>query len=277
MSAAAGAAARRNGWGWYLYGIVAADQAQAAVVPGAGEAPDVVLVSEGPLAGVASRVSLEEFDEASLPERFRDASWLEQKIRTHESVLEQVLAGAAVIPCRFCTVYRSEEELRRFLSERQETLRETLRAVEGRVELGVKAFVDRDRFNAGRAMQNEAIKELAERVAAGQGGRAYLEGRRLEQLQGEELDRFRAEAGGQIHARLLPEAEDGRPLALQRPEVAGREEEMLFNGAYLVSNRARFEEALREVAVDYRTVGVEFELTGPWPPYNFVPTELSAS
>src|SRR5919201_1177680 len=60
MSAAAGAAARRNGWGWYLYGIVAADQAQAAVVPGAGEAPDVVLVSEGPLAGVASRVSLEE-------------------------------------------------------------------------------------------------------------------------------------------------------------------------------------------------------------------------
>jgi gas vesicle protein GvpL/GvpF len=49
---------------------------------------------------------------------------------------------------------------------------------------------------------------------------------------------------------------------------------MLFNGAYLVEDRARFEEALAALAEDYRESGIELELTGPWPPYNFVPSEL---
>ena len=49
---------------------------------------------------------------------------------------------------------------------------------------------------------------------------------------------------------------------------------MLFNGSYLVADRARFEQEVGELAAEYRDSGVELELTGPWPPYNFVPAEL---
>jgi len=86
-----------DGPGWYLYGVVAAGSA----VP-----DDVSLVSEGPVAGVAGRVSLEEFDPSVLPERLGDAAWLERRIRAHERVLEDVIRSVAVVPCRFCTVYR---------------------------------------------------------------------------------------------------------------------------------------------------------------------------
>jgi hypothetical protein len=145
------------------------------------------------------------------------------------------------------------------------------------VEVGVKAFVDRERFAAAMASQNDAIHALEERVAAAEGGRAYLEGRRLEQLVAAELEEFRSKAGSEIHSRLLDSAEDGLPLLIQAPEISGRDTEMLFNAAYLVTaDRSAFEAVLGTVAGDYRDTGIDFELTGPWPPYHFVPAELGS-
>lgn len=275
-------AARDDDLGWYLYGVVAGDGEPHELHHAPGVAVDraheVELVVEGPLAGVVSRVSLREFDEAALPERLADAAWLEQKIRAHEQVLDRVLEDASIVPCRFCTVYRSEAELRRFLAERKEALQSALDRVQGQIEVGVKAFVNRDRFRAGQSRRNEKVRKLVERVSAAEGGRAYLERRRLEQLIAAELEGFRDQVSREIHSRLLAVSAHGLPLALQATEVSGRADEMIFHGAYLVgvSDRA-FEAALGTLAGDYRDVGVEFELTGPWPPYNFVPAQLRAS
>jgi len=141
------------------------------------------------------------------------------------------------------------------------------------VELGVKAFVDRERFATGSV----AIQELSERPSQTEGGRAYLEARRLDQLITRELMRFRDEVDGPLHERLAAASDDAVRLNLQQPEVSGREEEMLLNGAYLVSDRPWFEAELRELAGEHFDSGVELELTGPWPPYNFVPAELGAA
>jgi hypothetical protein len=272
---AATASLNRNDLGWYLYGVAAADEAMARTSLAGGIAETVELVAEGPLVGVASRVSLAEFDETTLPERLSDAAWLEQNIRAHERVLERILEEVSVVPCRFCTVYLNEAELRRFLAERREALEGALDRVRGMVEVGVKAFIDRDRFTEGLARRNDAIRQLETQVSAAEGGRAYLERRRLEQLVASELEDFRGEAEGRIHTHLAAVAEDGLSLALQQPELSGREEEMVFNGAYLVpADRADFEAELASLARDLREEGIDLELTGPWPAYNFVPEEL---
>ena len=243
--------------GWYLYGVVTAGDAppQATAVDARQQ---VVALAEGAVAGLASRVSLAEFDEAALPQRLSDASWLEEKIRAHEQVLEAALADGPVVPCRFCTVYRDEHELRRFLAERADVLASTLERLDGRVELGVKAF-------AAAAPRGEA--------AAAESGRAYLEARRREQEAREELARTRAGLAHELHARLLAAADDGVVLSLQSRELSGRDAEMVFNGSYLVADRAHFEQELAAAAPE----GFELELTGPWPPYNFVPEELGRS
>ena len=249
---------REDDSGWYLYGVVPSG-ADPPAVAGVDPRDEVVVLAEGRVAGVASRVSLSEFDETALAERLEDAEWLERKIRAHEQVVEAALAAGTVVPCRFCTVYRDERELRRFLSERGEELAEALVRVEGRVELGVKAFA------APAASASEASQA--------ESGRAYLEARRREQLQRQELARSRGEIAAQLHERLLAAAEDGVVLGLQSRDVSGREAEMVFNGAYLVADRDRFEGALAAIARERDDVGLE--LTGPWPPYNFVPAELS--
>lgn len=281
MSSSAGApAGAQNGSGWYLYGVVAAAQAPAEIDAGISVDPahEVELLTEGPLAAVASRVSLEEFDQERLPERLNDPAWLERKIRAHEQVLERALASASVVPFRFCTVYRSEAELRRFLNERGSDLAAVLAHVDGKVELGVKAFVDRERFAGALAARNEEAGELQARVAAAEGGRAYLEARRFDQLVARELERLAAEVVEKSHARLLEAAEAGTLGPLQSPEVSGRSEEMLLNGAYLIpAGGGELEEAVTELAREYAELGVGFEVTGPWPPYNFVPREAGAS
>jgi hypothetical protein len=274
VSAAAGAEPLRDGdSGWYLYGVVGAEAAPPAPRSTSVDSRhEVVVLEEGPLAAVASRVPLDEFEEPTLAEHLGDAAWLEEKIRSHEQVLDAVLEHASVVPCRFCTIYRSESDLRRFLVERRRELVEALASVEGRVELGVKAFVDRERFAAA----DESLREAKERVAGAEGGRAYLEARRLERTIGEELARFQQALAGELHERLLVAAEDGVLLDMQPPELSGRDDEMLFNAAYLVADRPRFEQGLGSLAEEQRAHGVELELTGPWPPYNFVPAELRA-
>ena len=249
---------REDDTGWYLYGVVAND-ADPPAAAGVDPRDDVVVLAEGPIAGIASRVSLSEFDEAALAERLADAQWLEQKIRAHEQVVETALAAGAVVPCRFCTVYRDERELRRFLAERGEALAQALARVEGRVELGVKAFA------APVPSENEASQA--------ESGRAYLEARRREQQARQDLARSRGELAAQLHERLLAAAEDGVVLALQSRDASGRDAEMVFNGAYLVADRGRFEHLLAAIARERDDVGLE--LTGPWPPYNFVSEELS--
>jgi gas vesicle protein GvpL/GvpF len=255
--------------GWYLYGVVEAREAP-------DLQPGIELLAEGRLAGVTSRVSLEEFDEEALPQRLADPAWLEENIRRHEQVLESVLATTAVLPCRFCTVYRNEADLRRFLSERQDELVAALAQVEGRVELGVKAFVDPERFAEDATQENDRIRKLAAHAAEAEGGRGYLESRRLEREVGNERARFGQEAAAQLHQRLLGTAESGVLLDLQRPELSGRNDEMVLNGAYLVSDRPGFERELAALAAELSKRGIELELTGPWPPYNFVAEELRA-
>jgi hypothetical protein len=76
----------------------------------------------------------------------------------------------------------------------------------------------------------------------------------------------------EIHAALEAIADKARTNPLQRPELHGRAEQMLLNGAYLVSRQreqelAQTADSLRE---RWSASGFQLELTGPWPPYNFV-------
>ena len=236
--------------GWYLFGVVP---------QGAAAPQGVELLAEGPVAGLAARVSLAEFDESVLPVRLADAAWLEEKIRAHEQVLEFALEGGPVVPCRFCTVYRDERELRRFLAERGDVLAAALARLEGRVELGVKAFA------APASSPTEADEP--------ESGRAYLEARQRERQAQDELARARAEVARDLHERLSSAAEDAVLLDLQTREASGRDTEMVFNASYLVADEPAFEAALVAAAGEHD--GLKLELTGPWPPYNFVPEELA--
>lgn len=251
------------GTAWYVYGVVPADTAPA-LLDGArglgGTAPR--LVAEGDVAGVVSEVSLDEFDDEPLALNLHDPAWLESRVRLHDDVLARLVGEAPVVPFRFGAIYRSEDHVRALLAD-DSRLREALEGVRGRVELGVKGFLD-----AGAAAEPSTEADVSP-------GRRYLEQKQEARRAAEEREALRARAADESHERLAAVAEQARANALQPPEAAGHDGEMFLNGAYLVpvADEGAFRAAVASLDRELGPSGISFELTGPWPPYNFVEVE----
>jgi hypothetical protein len=241
---------------WYVYGVVSSTTQPGGT--GVGSRP-VELVPGGDVAALASAVPADEFGEASLRERLNDRAWLERTAREHEETLERALAATAVIPFRLCTVYESRDGLRDFLAAHGPALADLLRRLDGRVELGVKAYFAKPPKDAEEP----------------QSGREYLLRRQREREAAEDAAHFKVECALASHERLAAAAEQARANPPQPPELSGRTEEMLLNGAYLVPrDDRRLADAVAELETLYGPRGVTYEVTGPWPPYNFVPPEV---
>jgi len=228
--------------GWYVFGVVPSDAS-----PPVG----TYLVERGPLAAVAAEVPLAEFGEDALHDHLNDRAWLEDKVRVHDAVLQSLVGVTTVVPLRFGTIYRDLDDVRRLLAERSEVFEHVIERVRGRVELGVKAWFDPSRV---------------ERAPAASSGREYLQRRRDELGSAREAAAIAAAA----HQSLAAVADDAVVNRPQARELTGRDEQMLLNGAYLVADGdSRLADEVERLAAEHATAGREFELTGPWPPYNF--------
>jgi hypothetical protein len=245
----------------YVYGIVPAGTQLALPHAGVG-ASDVEIVEAGDVAAITSVVSLDEYGEESLLRHLNDREWLERTAQAHEAVLERALGTATVIPFRMTTLYGAEAGLRAFLQERKEGLVDLLARFDGKVELGVKAYFERP----------DTQGEPADT------GRNYLLQRQAEQVAANDADAFAIECAEESHHRLGAAAFAARANRAQPSELSGRSEQMLLNGAYLV---ARGDTQLARVVLEleqrFGERGVTYEITGPWPPYNFVPRNLAAA
>jgi hypothetical protein len=218
-----------------------------------------------------SRVPAAEFAADPLTHNLNDLAWLERVARGHEAVLDDVLAQSTIVPLRMCTLFESEHGVREMLERQHTSLSEALDALEGRLEWAVKVLVDRDRLmEAARPSTSEA----GEQAAAGEGG-AYLQRRRAERGAREAASRLAADTAQQVHARLQDWAIDARTRPPQNRELSGHEGEMVLNAAYLIERERTGElhEIVAELEEHHRGLGARIELSGPWPPYNFVPEE----
>jgi hypothetical protein len=225
------------------------------------------------LAAIVSRVPLAEFGAAPLRENLNDLAWLERVARAHEGVLDAALGQSTIVPLRLCTIYESQQSVREMLDREHDSLAQALEALAGRQEWGVKLIVDEDRLAEEARSRSTEATTLQDELGARTGGGAYMLRRRLERHVREAVDVLGAELAEQLHAQLQDWASDAVVLPPQNPELSGHEGRMLLNGAYLVD--AERVTGLRELVADLeerqRALGARIELTGPWPPYNFVP------
>jgi Gas vesicle synthesis protein GvpL/GvpF len=237
------------------------------------EGASLARVESGDLAAVVSRVPLDEFGEEPLRDNLNDIAWLERVARAHEGVLEAALGAGTIVPLRMCTIYESEAGVRRMLQDERESLAGALDLLDGRQEWGVKLLVDPEKLaGAARARADESGQldaELADSTEAG----AYMLRRRFERETRELADGLAAEVADDVHSRLQAWATEAITLPPQNRDLSHHEGDMLLNGAYLVA--ADRVDGLRELVAElgelHRPLGARLELTGPWPPYNFVP------
>jgi hypothetical protein len=258
--------------GLYLYGVI--DQPEVhSVVEERTTAHAVRCLPIGDLGALVGDVAMEEFEEATLKERLNDPKWLEQHVWQHERVLELAMRSGTVVPMKFLTIFRTEEQLRKSLLALSETLRELCGKLQGKEEWGVKAFCDVRCIQAVVEAQCDRVKQLKAQLAEKPLGTAYLMLKQLEELVKRESSLRLGAHLEAISCRLSAVAHETK-FNPATQELTNRP--MVLNAALLVkktSVRSLADEvgALRH---EYLPRGFEFELVGPFPPYNF--SELPA-
>jgi hypothetical protein len=177
-----------------------------------------------------------------------------QNLRTHERVIEELMADRPVLPTRFGTVFADQRRLDDALARHAATLAEGLERVRGRVELGVRVLWDppdaepQDKPGAGNAGS----------------GRAYMLACLESERRCREI-RLRAERlGAALHEPLASCAAESTHRLLATPQL-------LLSGAYLVSRERtdEFRRCVESLGRDHPDL--RLLCTGPWPSYHFTP------
>lgn len=257
----------------WAYGVLRAGDPYRPDIEGVHERDSVSRVEAAGLAALVSRVPRAHFGAEPLRRNLNDIAWLERVARAHEAVLEQAVGRSTIVPLRLCTIYESEEGVRRALERGQDVFAAALDALAGRQEWGVKVLVDPAKLAWEARTRSDEAGRLERELDSHGGGGAYMLRRRLERYVREASDAIARELAEQVHARFQDWSIDAVTRPPQNRDLSRHEGEMLLNAAYLVE--ADRVDGLRQLASElearHSSLGARIELTGPWPPYNFVP------
>lgn len=257
--------------GQYVYGVVDRTDLTGLPSEGTGAAHPVTLLAYGELAAVVSAAPLDEWGEEPLKANLGDIVWLEARVRGHQAVLDAMLPLATLIPMKFATIYLDLSGVERFLADHYDAFIALLGQLRGRQEWGLKLYCDAATLAAHIAEISPEVAQLRAEMAGKPRGAAYLLARKLQEISDSAGERVEAAVAEQTHTALADRSVAAILNPLQGSEITGRCERMLLNAAYLVDAAALgdFEAALVEIAAEYRNRGFQFELSGPWPAYNF--------
>lgn len=254
----------------YLYGI-AGEEAETVIaqssLKGMTDEEQVYTVSHKDLIAVVCEVPREEFNEARIQELAENRDWLGEKAERHQKVISAFAERYPVIPMRFCTLYPSQNQLKIFIEENYHTLKDLLNKIRHKTEWGVKLYLDEERFKNFLQEKDEGINKLIDEISLNLAGKGYLPKKKLANRIEKKVFDFAEE----VHRRLCrfsASALWNKPLPR---EVTGKTEQMILNGVYLLET-IREEEFFQTVQGLKETEGAKgfiFEISGPWPCYNF--------
>jgi hypothetical protein len=226
------------------------------------------LVEHSSLQAVVCDVDLHEFGEEPLRRNLEDLAWVEQVARTHDSVVRAVAARATVAPMRLVTVCIGDDSVVERLRQWEEPLRAALDRVSGAREWSVKAY-----GASGAPEPAQETGRAASQDRSTGSGVAYLQRKRDAVRRRDQGRAALLETAEAVHVALAGRTKASRLLEPQDPQLTGRAEPMVLNGAYLVheADEQRFRELVEEL--QRRHSDVILEIAGPWAPYSFAVLE----
>lgn len=209
------------------------------------------------LVAVVSHVPERDFAEEPLHAHLEDLDWLAETARAHQGVIDALTTVTTPLPLRLGTVFHDDSGVRTMMEAREESFRQTLERLEGRVEWGVKVYAESEPQESPRPAQKPAS------------GRDYLRQRRMQTRSHEETWQKAESFSTRLHEELSAFAEDARLHPTQNPALSKATGRNVLNAAYLVP-RAHSEEFVELVdRTKDELPGMRVELTGPWAAYSF--------
>lgn len=226
---------------------------------------------------VVSKVSLEEFSAEAIEKKTREyLHWIKEKALAHELVIEEAMSNngeiLSLIPMRFGTIFKEAASLQETISNDYAKILEVLARIRHKQEWSVKVYLqDKSKFERLLKKQNEMIKEKERELADLPEGLAFFMEEELKEIISGELEKELNELAEDLFVCLGKYAVDLSKGKILEKELTGRDEPMVLNAAYLISEEKveDFKNAFARLNQQVQPNGVYLEHSGPWPVYNF--------
>lgn len=228
----------------------------------------------GQVAAVVGQIQTTDFSEVNL----QTIEWLATRAFQHEAIVERVMAQTTVLPVKFGTIFDSSTSLISFVSAQQKKIVTGLMNLRDQSEWSVKGYLSQERAEKRVCALNQPIQEKIDSLSSSPGVR-YLQQRQLATQIDTAINAWLDEACAATKANLIKEAKEAFDLRCHSNAVTGRDESMVFNCSFLVADTAleQFQREFHTLQLDQAHAGLNLELRGPWPPYNFCPTLTDTS
>ncbi|HJW86458.1 MAG TPA: GvpL/GvpF family gas vesicle protein [Candidatus Brocadiaceae bacterium] len=264
--------------GIYTYCLTGSPVSFPCAVIGIDGIHEAYFIEQDGFSAVVSAIFLKDFSENALEKNMTDVAWLAPLAKRHEEVIEFVMTHnpadrsgiTPVVPLRFCTIYKNQEALFQAVAPHKEKILNFLEHTSNKAEWAVKIFCDRKTFMDGH---DKKISGATHEPVSLLPGESYLLAKKMRRIREETFTVDIQKVLSDIHCAVTPHVDCHRFLRCTEKSVHGRPFDMVMNTAFLVEQQTLpvFRDIVDTLAEKYKAQGFVFELTGPWPPYNFCP------
>ncbi|MEW6731754.1 MAG: GvpL/GvpF family gas vesicle protein [Acidobacteriota bacterium] len=224
------------------------------------------------IVAVLCAVSREEFCGPLSELRMQNITWLGSHARHHEEVIEEIMHHVPVLPTRFGTLFSSLDKLQELLTKHYSTITDFFTRLANNQEWAVKGFLNRQKaqehfFSLLLQRQQEKLSSLSK-------GIRYFHEQQIRIQVDKELGYWLKQIYLTLANRLNNCTVNFRERKILSRDIYGKNMDMTLNWAFLVKPEAirEFHACISETHTQCAQQGLAFELSGPWPPYSFVPS-----
>jgi len=260
-----------SGTAYYLYCLTPCVSGIPANAIGVDGQPGVMVRDCGGIGAVFSPAKVDEFCGDLAEAHLQDLAWLGPRVCRHETVIEEMSGRVPVLPARFATLFTSMDSCERFVREHREAVMRFFAELGDQREWAVKGLLDRGQALEGPGSRGRPAAD--ERAPAASPGAKYFEEKRIKAQWERDFNLRLKEFCRRAAAALVEHAGGFRERKVLSPVEAATGAEAVLNWAFLVSPAAlnEFRGCLERLNGGEAFPGLTLTLTGPWPPYSFVP------
>ncbi|PET73225.1 gas vesicle protein GvpL [Priestia megaterium] len=258
----------------YLYGLVPTEEAKEMPFPsleGMDQNNPIYALYFDDITAFVCDLPSDEYSEEMLKEKIEhDMKWLQDKAMHHHETLLFLQSHYTLLPMKFCTVYKSKESCRESIVNNKEKNLSSLQLLKRSEEWNIKVYAHTNSLKNYLLTHNETIQEKKKEITTLPPGRQFFERKKIERLIEEETEKEQLSLCDHLHSEISPYAAYHKIKNNWSQKITGESYSMCWNSIYLLSknNVESFLKAISDKQTFYNKMGLNIEVTGPWPAYH---------
>lgn len=223
---------------------------------------------------IVSDAPINQFAGKEMKDRIEnDPTWLENNLRFHHNTIVKAGVAGSVIPMKFGMLFKTKHSFETMLKTYYKEFKTLLLKLKDKQELGIKVYLDRRKIIEQLKSEDKELRYLERsKNKSAEGAKWYME-RKIEAAVSKKLD---GKIGVCLEEIIKVLKQLAEKVAINDISASYNEDtsdqDIILNSACLVGikDSKLFREQLEKFLAKFYRSGFTIEITGPWPPYNFV-------